>query len=101
MLLFSFTAGPWYATSSFLFHLALSLLLLLLYMNLDIYISNYLLSVESQLHIFKSKYSSIWQIDDVYSSCGVKRVYLSKCNIIRSRNSSVASYFLSVIIWSA
>ena len=46
---------------SFLFHVALSSLLLL-YLHLDIRIS-YLFSVESRLHIYTSKYFSIRELD--------------------------------------
>ena len=44
--------------SSFLFHVALPLFTLLLYLYLDIHI-DYLFSVESYLHIFTSLYLNI------------------------------------------
>ena len=74
----------------FLFYVALSLFLLFFYQNLDIYISNSLFSVKAHLHIFTSKYSSIWQIDEIcihFVALNVK--YLSTRNNIRSRNSRV------------
>ena len=50
--------------SSFLFHVVL-LSLLLLYLHLDIRISH-LFSVESCLHIYTSKYLSVWELDKTY-----------------------------------
>ena len=49
------------ANCKFVSNLLSSLFLLLLYMYLDICI-DYLYSVESHLHIFTAKYTSIWQI---------------------------------------